>query len=35
MLRARGGSGDQERAAELLDQAQASYRALGMTSYMT
>jgi len=34
MLRARGGSGDQERAAELFEQAQASYRALGMTSYV-
>jgi DNA-binding SARP family transcriptional activator len=32
MLRSRGRSGDLERAAELLDRAQASYRELGMTS---
>jgi DNA-binding SARP family transcriptional activator len=33
MLRSRGRSGDQERATELLDRAQASYRELEMTSY--
>jgi DNA-binding SARP family transcriptional activator len=32
-LLARGRSGDEERAAELLEQAHASYRELGMTSY--
>jgi len=34
MFLARGQSGDQERSAELLEQAQASYRELGMTSYV-
>jgi tetratricopeptide (TPR) repeat protein len=33
MLLSRGRSGDRERAAQLLDWAQASYRELGMTSY--
>jgi tetratricopeptide (TPR) repeat protein len=33
MLLARGRSGDEERASELLEQAQESYRELGMTSY--